>query len=167
MPSATIVGLQWGDEGKGKILDALGGEADVVVRYQGGGNAGHNGLKSVSAHIGNDYTRVRIGVGHPGNPAQVSNHVLNDFAKADAVWLEPLLEEMSKAAARLAAGDPARFLNDIAGALNPGQDAKPNAKNKVPPVKPTQRAPNKKQDNQPRTGLAENLQKWLKGSGNN
>ena len=49
----------------------------------GGGNAGHNGLRSITAHIGNDYARVRIGIGHPGSKEQVVRHVLHDFAKAD------------------------------------------------------------------------------------
>ena len=56
----------------------------------GGGNAGHNGLKSITAHIGNDYRRVRIGIGHPGDRALVHNYVLGDFAKADAPWVEAL-----------------------------------------------------------------------------
>ncbi|MBX9591046.1 MAG: aminoacyl-tRNA hydrolase, partial [Hyphomonadaceae bacterium] len=83
----------------------------------GGGNAGHNGLRSISAHIGNDYARVRIGVGHPGSKDLVSGYVLHDFAKADARWLEPLLDAMAEATARLAAGDAARFLTDVARAL--------------------------------------------------
>jgi PTH1 family peptidyl-tRNA hydrolase len=56
----------------------------------GGGNAGHNGLRSISAHLGNEFARVRIGIGHPGSKEQVLRHVLHDFAKADAVWPEPL-----------------------------------------------------------------------------
>ena len=83
----------------------------------GGGNAGHNGLRSISAHIGNEYARVRIGVGHPGSKDLVSHYVLHDFAKADADWLEPMLDAMADAAGRLAAGDSARFLTDVARAL--------------------------------------------------
>ena len=83
----------------------------------GGGNAGHNGLRSISAHIGNEYARVRIGVGHPGSKDLVSHYVLHDFAKADADWLEPMLDAMAAAAGRLAAGDSARFLTDVARAL--------------------------------------------------
>jgi PTH1 family peptidyl-tRNA hydrolase len=80
----------------------------------GGGNAGHNGLRSISAHIGNEYARVRIGVGHPGSKDLVSHHVLHDFAKSDAAWLEPLLDAIADAAGRLASGDAARFLTDVA-----------------------------------------------------
>ena len=83
----------------------------------GGGNAGHNGLRSISAHIGNEYARVRIGVGHPGSKDLVSHYVLHDFAKADADWLDPMLDAMAAAAGRLAAGDAARFLTDVARAL--------------------------------------------------
>ncbi|MEM1371364.1 MAG: aminoacyl-tRNA hydrolase [Pseudomonadota bacterium] len=79
----------------------------------GGGNAGHNGLKSISAHLGNDYIRVRIGVGHPGQKHLVANYVLADFTKADGIWLEPLLGEISTSAPLLAQGDSARFLNDV------------------------------------------------------
>jgi PTH1 family peptidyl-tRNA hydrolase len=80
----------------------------------GGGNAGHNGLRSISAHCDNDYVRVRIGVGHPGHKDLVAGYVLHDFAKADQDWLDPLLDAMAKAAGRLAAGDAARFMTDVA-----------------------------------------------------
>ena len=89
----------------------------------GGGNAGHNGLRSITAHIGNEYARVRIGIGHPGSKEQVLRHVLHDFAKADAVWLEPLLDAIADAAPRLAAGDDARFLTDVARTLKAGEAA--------------------------------------------
>ena len=87
----------------------------------GGGNAGHNGLRSITAHIGNEYARVRIGIGHPGSKEQVLRHVLHDFAKADAVWLDPLLDAIADAAPRLAAGDDARFLTDVARAPRPAR----------------------------------------------
>ncbi len=75
-------------------IDLLPGKAKVK---QGGGHAGHNGLKSLDAHIGPDYWRVRLGVGHPGHRDQVSDHVLSSFAKADRVWLEPLLGNIAAA----------------------------------------------------------------------
>ncbi len=90
---------------------------------RGGGNAGHNGLRSISAHIGNEYARVRIGVGHPGSKDLVSGYVLHDFAKADQEWLEPLLDAMADAAGRLASGDEARFLTDVARKLQPARGA--------------------------------------------
>src|SRR6476469_1509038 len=79
----------------------------------GGGNAGHNGLRSISAHIGNEYARVRIGIGHPGSKELVHGYVLHDFAKADAAWLESLLDAVAAASGKLAAGDAARFLTDV------------------------------------------------------
>ncbi len=87
-------------------LDLAPGRVRVKT---GGGHAGHNGLRSIAAHIGPDFTRVRIGIGHPGDKRVVSNHVLNDFAKADADWLEPLLAGIARAAPDLAAGDYPRF----------------------------------------------------------
>src|SRR6476646_8106568 len=87
----------------------------------GGGNAGHNGLRSLSAHIGNEYARVRIGIGHPGSKDLVYRYVLHDFAKADAAWVGPLLDAVADAAPRLAAGDDARFLTDVARALKAGE----------------------------------------------
>ena len=80
----------------------------------GGGAAGHNGLRSIAGHVGPEFQRVRIGVGHPGDKRLVSNHVLGDFAKAEADWLDPLLSAMAKAAPDLAAGETARFLNALA-----------------------------------------------------
>ena len=64
---------------------------DGKVRLKtGGGNAGHNGLRSISAHIGNDYRRVRIGIGHPGDKNMVHGYVLSDFAKDERAWVEAL-----------------------------------------------------------------------------
>jgi PTH1 family peptidyl-tRNA hydrolase len=80
----------------------------------GGGNAGHNGLKSISAHIGNEYKRVRLGIGHPGEKALVANYVLQDFAKADKTWLTPLLEGVARGMARLVEGSDAGFLSEAA-----------------------------------------------------
>src|SRR3546814_1000010 len=81
---------------------------------QGGGAAGHNGLRSIDAHLGKDYWRARIGIGHPGHPDRVTGWVLNDFAKTDEDWLTPLLDALADAAPMLAAGDPANFMNRVA-----------------------------------------------------
>ena len=136
----------------------------------GGGNAGHNGLRSITAHIGNEYARVRIGIGHPGSKDLVYGYVLHDFAKADAAWLKPLLDAIAGAAGRLAAGDDARFLTDVARALQ--ADAKPKAE-APEPDKPARRATSRHaaEDAQPAgergpkraSALAENLKRWLKG----
>lgn len=85
----------------------------------GGGHAGHNGLRSIDAHVGPDFQRVRLGIGHPGDKHLVSPHVLGDFAKADADWLEPLLAALAAEAPRLAAGEGPRFSTAVAQRLAP------------------------------------------------
>ncbi|MBY0362754.1 MAG: aminoacyl-tRNA hydrolase [Phreatobacter sp.] len=79
----------------------------------GGGNAGHNGLRSITAQCGNDYRRVRMGIGHPGDKALVHAYVLNDFAKAEMPWVEDLCDACADHAEMLAAGDDAAFQNRI------------------------------------------------------
>jgi peptidyl-tRNA hydrolase, PTH1 family len=79
----------------------------------GGGNAGHNGLRSVTAHIGNDYRRVRLGVGHPGVKELVHGHVLGDFSKADREWVEALCGIIADNADLLARGEDASFQNKV------------------------------------------------------
>jgi PTH1 family peptidyl-tRNA hydrolase len=86
--------------------------AKVRVKV-GGGIAGHNGLRSVSAHIGNDYRRVRIGVGHPGIKELVHGHVLSDFAKDERPWVEALREAVADSAGLLATGRDATFQNKV------------------------------------------------------
>ena len=80
----------------------------------GGGHAGHNGLRSVHANVGEAYHRVRIGIGHPGHKDAVSAYVLHDFAKADGDWLDAVLRGISEGAVALAEGDAPRFLNAVA-----------------------------------------------------
>jgi PTH1 family peptidyl-tRNA hydrolase len=79
----------------------------------GGGNAGHNGLRSISAHIGNDYRRVRFGIGHPGDKNLVERYVLQDFAKSERPWVEALCETTAEAAPLLARGEDASFQNKV------------------------------------------------------
>ena len=79
----------------------------------GGGIAGHNGLRSISAHVGNEYRRVRIGVGHPGVKDLVHSHVLNDFAKADMPWVEALREVVAENAALIVTGQDSAFQNKV------------------------------------------------------
>jgi PTH1 family peptidyl-tRNA hydrolase len=150
----------------------------------GGGNAGHNGLRSITAHVGNDYARVRIGVGHPGAKELVHGYVLHDFSKADQAWLEPMLDAIAEAAGRLAAGDDARFLTDVARRLQgaqrasePGSDAKVPAARKGEAGAQAHIAAPKTAAPQPaaslakpaavpvepqRGGLAESLKRWLR-----
>jgi peptidyl-tRNA hydrolase, PTH1 family len=79
----------------------------------GGGIAGHNGLRSISSHVGNDYRRVRIGVGHPGVKELVYNHVLSDFAKAERPWVEGVCDIIADNAGLIAKGDDASFQNKV------------------------------------------------------
>ena len=88
---------------------------------QGGGAAGNNGIRSVIAHIGAEFNRVRIGIGHPGHKAAVQPWVLGDFSKAEREWLGPLLDAIADNADRIAAGDAANFMNRVALAT-PGRD---------------------------------------------
>jgi peptidyl-tRNA hydrolase, PTH1 family len=95
-------------------LDLAPGKLRVKT---GGGSAGHNGLKSLTAHLGNDYVRVRIGIGHPGSREMVTGYVLRDFAKADHAWLEPLLGAIAEGAPDLAQGAADKFQSFVAHAV--------------------------------------------------
>lgn len=86
---------------------------------KGGGAGGHNGLRSIDAHLGPDYWRVRLGVGHPGEKDRVTGHVLNDFAKADEAWLAPLLDAVAEAFPLLLAGDDNGFMNKVQVQIRP------------------------------------------------
>jgi PTH1 family peptidyl-tRNA hydrolase len=79
----------------------------------GGGNAGHNGLRSISDCVGNDYKRVRIGVGHPGNKNLVEHYVLQDFAKSEWPWVEALCDVIADNAGLLVEGKDASFQNRV------------------------------------------------------
>jgi len=122
-------------------LDLAPGKCRVK---QGGGHAGHNGLRSIHQHLGPDYARVRLGIGHPGHKDAVAAYVLHDFAKADQDWLDDLLRGISDGAAALAEGDAARFMNAVALRTAPPRSggaakdaAKPEAKAAEPPAEDT------------------------------
>jgi PTH1 family peptidyl-tRNA hydrolase len=88
--------------------------APAKVRVKlGGGNAGHNGLRSITAQCGNDYRRVRIGIGHPGDKDLVHAYVLSDFARSEEAWVEDLCHACADAAPLLAKGDDASFQNKV------------------------------------------------------
>jgi len=91
---------------------------------QGGGHAGHNGLRSIHGHIGEDYARVRLGIGHPGHKDRVAGYVLSDFAKADQDWVDDMMRGISEGAPMLAAGEGPKFLNAIAQRMAPARSAK-------------------------------------------
>jgi PTH1 family peptidyl-tRNA hydrolase len=81
---------------------------------RGGGAAGHNGIRSMTAHIGEGFRRVRIGIGHPGHKDRVTGYVLGNYAKAEIEPLTGLLGAIAAEAPRLAEGDDVRFMNDLA-----------------------------------------------------
>lgn len=85
---------------------------------QGGGSAGHNGLKSTTQHIGPDYRRVRIGIGHPGHKDRVTGYVLGNYAKDEMDDLSDMLGAISAEAEWLAKGDDVRFMNDYASRMH-------------------------------------------------
>ena len=99
----------------------------------GGGHAGHNGLRSLHAHLGDGYQRVRIGVGHPGHKDAVPSYVLKDFSKADQEWLGALLDGIADGAPHLADGDTGRFQNAVALKTNPPRSSKSKAESAAKP----------------------------------
>jgi peptidyl-tRNA hydrolase, PTH1 family len=116
-----------------KDLIAIYDELDLVpgrTRIKtGGGHGGHNGIKSLDAHCGKEYRRLRIGIGHPGSKEQVHNHVLGDFAKSDRVWLEPLMDAIADNAGMLVKGEDSQLMNKltlaVGGKPEPDKPAKP------------------------------------------
>jgi len=127
-------------------LDLVAGKVRVKT---GGGAGGHNGIRSLDQHVGKEFRRVRIGIGHPGVKELVHGHVLGDFAKADAAWVETLLEAIADNAGYIVKGDESGFMNRISLALAPAgkepRDAGPKvtksgvshirqARPKAPPV---------------------------------
>ena len=111
-------------------LDLAPGKCRVKT---GGGHAGHNGLRSMHQHIGAEYQRVRLGIGHPGHKDRVSDYVLHDFAKADAEWLDDVLRGIGDGAPDLADGEASRFMNAIARRVVPERPSKPAKPEKVKP----------------------------------
>jgi peptidyl-tRNA hydrolase, PTH1 family len=111
---------------------------DVIVIYDeidlkpgqirvkcGGGAGGHNGIRSIDAHLGPDYWRVRLGIGHPGAPELVHTYVLQDFNKSDRDWVEKLTQAVADALPLLAAGDPGRFQNKVVVLTQPPRPKPP------------------------------------------
>jgi len=101
-------------------LDLAPGKCRVK---HGGGHAGHNGLRSIHAHIGPDYTRVRLGIGHPGDKNRVSGYVLHDFARSEEALLSNILDGFSDGFSKLVKGDASGFQNAVALKANPPKKA--------------------------------------------
>jgi PTH1 family peptidyl-tRNA hydrolase len=106
-------------------IDLAAGKIKVKT---GGGDAGQNGLRSITATLGPDYRRVRIGIGHPGEKSQVTGHVLGNFTKDDIEWLRLLVGAMVEAAPLLADDDDNGFMSRVAVLTTPAKTEKPKAK---------------------------------------
>ncbi|WP_340115696.1 aminoacyl-tRNA hydrolase [Pelagibius sp. 7325] len=132
---------------------------DVVVLYdeidlapgklrvkQGGGTGGHNGIRSLEAHIGKEFWRVRLGVGHPGQKELVHGHVLSDFAKADQPWLDKLLDAVATEIPLLAKGDAPLFMSRVAELTAPPRPKKPKPAPQADDTAPSSLPPAKSDD---------------------
>jgi PTH1 family peptidyl-tRNA hydrolase len=112
--------------------DELDLPAGKLKAKTGGGDAGNNGAKSITASIGSDYRRVRIGIGHPGGRERVTGHVLGNFTKADEKeWLVPMLTAIADAAPLLARDNDIGFMNKISLTLNPPRPTAPKPPSKA------------------------------------
>ncbi len=105
-------------------LDLAPGKLRVKT---GGGVAGHNGLRSVASHLGPEFRRVRLGIGHPGDKNRVLSWVLKDFAKADAAWRDPLVDAVADHFPLLVEGDESAFMSKVAQAIRPPAKPAPAA----------------------------------------
>jgi PTH1 family peptidyl-tRNA hydrolase len=110
-------------------LDLAPGKLRVKT---GGGDAGHNGLRSITAHMGKDYKRVRLGIGHPGDKSRVYNYVLGNFAKSELAWVEALCEAIARNIALLAEGQDASFQNKVHLAMDAAGFGEPKPVGKKP-----------------------------------
>ena len=139
---------------------------------RGGGNGGHNGLRSIDPQIGTGYRRVRLGVGHPGHKDAVMPHVLGDFSKLDREWLDPLLDAVATNADLLIKGDDNTLMNRLALAVNGDGAARPQRPETPDPTRPKAQShiraarPKEPQAKVPETGPMAAMLKKLFGGGN-
>lgn len=115
------------------IHDELDIEPGKLRVKRGGGHGGHNGLRSIDQHLGQDYARVRVGIGHPGHKDRVSDYVLSDFSADEAPIIDKMLTAIAKHAPLLAKGEEKDFSNQLALTLNPPA-AKPAVKPQAKPA---------------------------------
>jgi PTH1 family peptidyl-tRNA hydrolase len=102
----------------------------------GGGHGGHNGLRDITRHIGADFWRVRIGVGHPGHKDAVEGYVLRDFAKDERKLMEKIIDAVAGAVPMLVEDNEGEFMNRVAREINPPRPAKPKPPKPQPPNAP-------------------------------
>ena len=145
-------------------LDLPSGKARLKT---GGGHGGHNGIRSLDAHCGKDYRRLRLGIGHPGVKELVQHHVLSDFAKADQVWLEPLLDALADNADMLVRKEDSQLMNKLALALGgKAEEEKPKLEKKKAAKSHIHQARDHNQSKLPATGpMAEMLKKMFGNKG--
>ena len=128
----------------------------------GGGSGGHNGIKSIDAHCGKEYRRMRLGIGHPGSREKVIGYVLNDFAKVEADWLDPLLNAIADHAPLLATGEDASFMNKVAldtGTVKETPYQNPKAQSRIHQARKSSGKPD-----MPKSGpMADMLKKLFRG----
>ncbi|MEO6396611.1 MAG: aminoacyl-tRNA hydrolase [Devosia sp.] len=113
-------------------LDLVPGKVRVKI---GGGNGGHNGLRSIDPRIGTGYRRIRLGIGHPGHKDRVIGHVLADFSKADRLWLDPLLATLADNAGLIVKGDDSGLMNKLALAVQGDGAARPERPETADPTR--------------------------------
>lgn len=104
------------------LYDEIDLEPGKVRVRSGGGAAGHNGIRSIIAHVGPHFQRVRLGIGHPGERDLVHAHVLSDFATSDKAWVGPLIDAVAENIGLLIEGQDASFLNKVHLALHPAAE---------------------------------------------
>ncbi len=112
----------------------------------GGGSGGHNGIRSIDAHIDKNYRRVRLGIGHPGHKDKVHSHVLSDFAKSERPAIDALVDEVAREVGHLIEGKDANFMNKVALALQPPKPEKPEKPKKKTEEKVKPKAGTAKQE---------------------
>jgi PTH1 family peptidyl-tRNA hydrolase len=145
------------------IYDELDLPAGKARLKTGGGHGGHNGIKSIDAHSGREYRRLRLGIGHPGAKELVHNHVLGDFARVDRDWLEPLFDTLADNADMLVRGEDSQLMNKIALALGgKAEEEAPKPEKKVTAKSHIHQARNHNQPRIPETGpMAEMLKRMF------
>ncbi|WP_105438104.1 aminoacyl-tRNA hydrolase [Neorhizobium sp. T25_13] len=153
------------------IYDELDLPAAKARIKTGGGHGGHNGVKSLDAHCGREYRRLRLGIGHPGAKELVHNHVLGDFAKVDQTWLSPLLDALADNAEMLVKAEDSQLMNKLALAVGGKPDEEKPKPEKKPVAKPAgqshiHQARSGGKPNLPTSGpMAEMLKKMFGGKG--
>jgi PTH1 family peptidyl-tRNA hydrolase len=141
-------------------LDLAFGKVKAKV---GGGAAGHNGIRSITSHIGADYNRIRMGIGHPGHKDRVHGHVLGDFAKSEQTILDDMLQAVGQNANWLTDNNLARFMSEVALTMSPQRSNKPKEHTKADKTPEKKPAPTPIKQNKKQEGPMAAMLRALKG----